>query len=951
MAARRLLRLASSRGGRGAALVIGALALSLAVLSTAALADPSSLYTGPGPRPGPDILYAPLAAAPQLDNAPSSVWQASPILVSGASAYRSGEFLYQDFLYDDHGARGSARDTGDPRTAGDSFSAPNGTYTYPTSAAYANNAADLVELRVRPLSGATAFRVTLNTLNDPSLVGFTVALGGTPGEPVAWPHGANVVAPAEFFLTVHGNSADLLDAAGNPVNSTGPGPSVSVDLTRRQFTVLLPHTEWDPTGQSVRLAAGVGLWDNANDRYLLPQTSADATHPGGAAGLVNPAAFFNLAFRFNGQEPFPKPDSSSSSDPAWWRDRAQGHALAAGDISQFFANADFPKLAAATNDDMPGQPQGVPQTGPIDRILASHYETEQGADYSTTCGNSTGCKGELRGQLQPYAIYVPANPPPSTGYGLTLLLHSLGANYNQFESTRNQSQFGDRGTGSIVITPSGRGPDGWYYEYAGADTFEVWADVAARFTLDSDWTSIAGYSMGGYGTYKFATQFPDLFAKAQPTVGPPGLGIWAPPADPEPGGAQSNTYRQLASLRNIPFLIWDASSDELVPLPGPVQQAQGFDALGYRYEFDVFSPAEHLTLAINDQFQPGADFLGTTRVDRNPAHVSYAYNPTMDFPAVGTAAGHAYWVSGITLRDSSGTAPLGTIDVRSEGFGLGDPTPSPTTTGSGTLTGGTIPSISYTSQSRTWGPAPATPVADVLDINATNISAITVDVARAHVDCNVTLNITSNGPLAVKLQGCDYARPKGATPLRVPLVVAYKPCSSPNRTHGAPLAFGSCSPPGQASDQLTVGTPDANGKASNSVGFVRYDVVPGDVRMSVSITDVRNKSDLSDYTGQLQVDQSLRITDSQNGSAPNQAGTVQDTHFPVTVPCTGTADATSGSSCAVSTTADAVVPGALSAGSRAIWELGQIGVYDGGPDGLAGTQPNTLFADQGIFIP
>jgi len=35
----------------------------------------------------------------------SEVWKARPILISGASAYRKGEFLYQDYLYDDHGAK------------------------------------------------------------------------------------------------------------------------------------------------------------------------------------------------------------------------------------------------------------------------------------------------------------------------------------------------------------------------------------------------------------------------------------------------------------------------------------------------------------------------------------------------------------------------------------------------------------------------------------------------------------------------------------------------------------------------------------------------------------------------------------------------------------------------------------------------------------------------------
>src|SRR4051812_15382550 len=137
----------------------------------AATAQAASLYTGPGPRPGPSLLYSKAKASPQLANA--GVWKAQPILVSGTTAYRSGEFLYQDFLYDDNGARHEA-DPNDPRSAGNLFSKPNGTYTYPTDAVYANNAADFVELRVKPLKTATAFRVTLNTLKDPSKVAFSI---------------------------------------------------------------------------------------------------------------------------------------------------------------------------------------------------------------------------------------------------------------------------------------------------------------------------------------------------------------------------------------------------------------------------------------------------------------------------------------------------------------------------------------------------------------------------------------------------------------------------------------------------------------------------------------------------------------------------------------------------------------------------------------------------------
>ena len=52
-----------------------------------------------------------------------------------------------------------------------------------------------------------------------------------------------------------------------------------------------------------------------------------------------------------------------------------------------------------------------------------------------------------------------------------------------------------------------------------------------------------------------------------------------------------------------------------------------------------------------------------------------------------------------------------------------------------------------------------------------------------------------------------------------------------------------------------------------------------------------------------------------------------------------------------STTFDAIVPGAVKEGTRAVWQFGQFTVQDGGPDGDAGTAPNTVFARQGVFVP
>jgi hypothetical protein len=210
----------------------------------------------------------------------------------------------------------------------------------------------------------------------------------------------------------------------------------------------------------------------------------------------------------------------------------------------------------------------------------------------------------------------------------------------------------------------------------------------------------------------------------------------------------------LASERNVPFLIWNETTDELVPIAGVLEQVKALDDLGYRYEFDQFQAGEHLTLALNDEYEPAAAFLGTETINRNPTHVTYVYNPTMDFAADGTSAGHAYWVYGVSLRDAGGTAPLGKVDVRSHGFGLGDPTPSATQSGAGVLTGGQIPAIPYTSQSKSWEAAPSEAKADTLDIDATNVSAVTIDAKRAKVNCKAQLNVVTDGPLTVTLADC-----------------------------------------------------------------------------------------------------------------------------------------------------------------------------------------------------
>jgi TolB protein len=221
-----------------------------------------------------------------------------------------------------------------------------------------------------------------------------------------------------------------------------------------------------------------------------------------------------------------------------------------------------------------------------------------------------------------------------------------------------------------------------------------------------------------------------------------------------------------------------------------------------------------------------------------------------------------------------------------------------------------------------------------------------------------------------------YVRPVGATPYRVPLVPALRSCTSPNATHAPPISVPSCDPAPTQSNFLTVGSPDVNGAAVKSIGFVRLDVfcnggapgetppcstTPGDQldgKLSVSEKDVRCQGIsggcpgiLQDYSGELELQVNAQITDKNNGGAVG--ATTQSYPVRAAVPCATTADTTVGSTCTLNSSLDAILgSGAVVEQKRAIWELGQVQVLDGGSDGLASTlSGNVEFAVSGVFFP
>ena len=170
------------------------------------------------PRPGPDALYGDNPTPPQLEN--GFGWDADPLLVAGGRGHVDGEFLYQDFIYDDHGADTRSVFDGHPEghTLGGFYSRATGDYRYPSDPdRYGYNAADLLEFRARPTDEGVAYRITLNTMLEPDAAAVAIGID-TEADPdnergdrrTDWGYGLGELgAPVDHRLVAWGTGAEL----------------------------------------------------------------------------------------------------------------------------------------------------------------------------------------------------------------------------------------------------------------------------------------------------------------------------------------------------------------------------------------------------------------------------------------------------------------------------------------------------------------------------------------------------------------------------------------------------------------------------------------------------------------------------------------------------------------------------------------------------------------------
>jgi pimeloyl-ACP methyl ester carboxylesterase len=562
------------------------------------------------------VLLAVLPAAPATADSP---WRGEPTLISGTSRLDHGEWIHTDFVYDDYGAdTGPA--WGQPNVV--SLASTVGDARYPDGKAYADNAADIVEVRVRVVGDDLQIRVLLQTITRA-------------GTPAIWVR-------ADEISDVFTNANAKIDVAANTVTFRVPNGA---------------------RGDSVKLTIGAGLNDGKGELRAGVPGNANLFPDELTTGGPTDNRLLDLAFNTRKIEPRGGP----------WNETAQSAALATGDLQEFAQTIDVDALRSGATTPIPRL------KGYSVRLFDSRQNLGEGVaeDFPQYRG---------RWQPYAVWVpkrYKPSKPGPLflSMHSLSVHHNQYRGGTNSTYRTYYE-QFGDS-LNAVVVTPLARGPDGWYEDQGLIDTLEVWADALRHYSIDRDRVWVGGYSMGGYGTYRLTTIMPDSFASAVSIVGPPGNGIWAYPAPP-PGGEESPdwTYPQLENTLHVPFWITHGVADELVPVTGIKRHTDRLGELGHEYRFALHPAADHLSFAAQDEWSREVTWFKRhpARI-KNPAEVTYKLRPASWSTKresvivrqlraltaeVGADIDGAYWVDDVRVAGKGDVT--GFVDLTSHGL-------------------------------------------------------------------------------------------------------------------------------------------------------------------------------------------------------------------------------------------------------------------------------------------
>jgi hypothetical protein len=700
------------------------------------------------------------ASAPDVSPAPKTVdgevadWVGVPTRLGGTAIYSAGEYVYSDFTGDDWGADdGHDRDrlarldplrAIEPRTykldplgqvLGDEFGVGGPLTSEPEygDTAYPENLqhqADIAEARVAADAADLFFLVRTTQMTTPAGTGALILIDTAPGG--AYPAPGGVTTVAEIAILVAGDTirsytnrgtalappAGAFEVVSNPAGFTN---AIEVRVAKTMLLLGGPVPDALPVG----IATGVIAADGKFAHVATGEATTD---------------LINVAFR--GDEPV-----------RIRMDRAQALALLEGNIDRYLATIDIAGLAKGRTETFTPGP--------------GYYE--RGFISDSPVVRETYSSDEPQGIHQHYGLYIPTSySPPAKSPGL-LWLHPRSSGTTHLAAAWVPGiirQLGEA-SGRVVFSPSARGASTWYVGRGHESFLETWDDAMASWSIDPDRVVVSGHSMGGFGSYLVGLLYPDRFAAAFPVAGPPTQGGWfgaGPPVEPQNGGdvEAELMFNLVENARQLPYIIFQGTNDELVFSSGVARMASRFTELGYRNRLYMLLGQEHYSPLIVDEWADAARYLNRLRRDPYPANVTYRVWPALEHvvetvsvpegAALDYAFDGAYWVDGLTVRDGDPNAPstMGTFDGTTHGRGvrsvLGVPEAGVAAIGH------TAP---FVMSGLSWLGMGISDPANAFEATLTNIASATLNAARMALDTAAPIvgTVVTDGPAVLRIAG------------------------------------------------------------------------------------------------------------------------------------------------------------------------------------------------------
>ena len=122
----------------------------------------------------------------------------------------------------------------------------------------------------------------------------------------------------------------------------------------------------------------------------------------------------------------------------------------------------------------------------------------------------------------------------------------------------------------VVVSP--QCPEGRWWEPE--EVAALLDEVQSKHKVDPDRVYLTGLSMGGFGTWETATQYPDRFAAIAPICG---------------GGRPYSARR----IRNLPAWVFHGEKDEVVPIKRSEEMVEALKQAGGDVKFTRYPEAGH----------------------------------------------------------------------------------------------------------------------------------------------------------------------------------------------------------------------------------------------------------------------------------------------------------------------------------------------------------------------